>query len=176
MDINSPKFYNPGVAHRGFCCRPGTLNLTLLTRSSGKDVISIHARDTLEVTRSWLPDTIDAQGLTWSPDGRWLMIWESAGQGHKILVYTADGHLYKVWNGPRSISEEDRDIDLGPGVRLIDWSRTGAYVAVGDYSTRTTLLTVPSFTQSMSLQHTASIQPSDTLQVKVASMSALDHN
>jgi hypothetical protein len=96
VDINSPKFYHPGNASKGFSYRPGTKNLALLTRSGGKDIISIHARESLEVMRSWHPETIDAQGIVWSPDGRWLAAWESASQGHRIFVYTADGHLYKT--------------------------------------------------------------------------------
>lgn len=165
VDINSPKFYNAGVAAKGFSYRPVTSNLALLTRSDGKDVISIHAKDTLDVTRSWWPDTIDAQGICWSADGRWLVVWESASQGHKILVYTADGHLFKTWNGPVPISEEDSDITLGAGIRLFDGSRNGAVVAVGDYSRRVTILSAPSFTETTSLFHTTTVKPAESLQV-----------
>jgi WD repeat-containing protein WRAP73 len=165
VDIHSPKFYNAGVAAKGFSYRPKTSNLALLTRSGGKDVISIHARDTLDVARSWWPDTIDAQGLCWSADGKWLVVWESASQGHKILVYTADGHLFKTWHGPVLISEEDSDIALGAGIKLFDWSRTGALVAVGDYSRRVAILSAPSFTETTSLFHTASVKPVESLQV-----------
>lgn len=167
VDINSPKFYNAGVAARGFSYRPYTTNLALLTRSGGKDIISLHARDTLDVTRSWLPDTVDAQGICWSSDGRWLVVWESASQGHKIVVYTADGHLFTSWKGPLSLSEEDRDILLGPGIKLFDWSRTGAHVAIGDYSRRVTILAAPSFTESVSLLHATAVKPADSLQVWV---------
>ncbi|KAN0115491.1 hypothetical protein V8E51_005035 [Hyaloscypha variabilis] len=165
VDINSPKFYNAGVAAKGFSYRPVTSNLALLTRSGGKDVISIHAKVTLDVTRSWWPDTIDAQGISWSADGRWLVVWESASQGHKILVYTADGHLFKTWNGPVPISEEDSDIALGAGIKLFDWSRHGALVAVGDYSRRVTILSAPSFTETTSLFHTETVKPAESLQI-----------
>jgi hypothetical protein len=165
VDINSPKFYNAGVAAKGFSYRPVTSNLALLTRSGGKDVVSIHAKDTLDVTRSWWPDTIDAHGICWSADGRWLVVWESSSQGHKILVYTADGHLFKTWNGPLPISEEDSDIALGAGIKVFDWSRNGAFVAVGDYSRRVTILSAPSFTETTSLFHTTTVKPAESLQV-----------
>lgn len=173
VDINSPKFYNPGVAAKGFSYRPITSNLAVLTRSGGKDVISIHTKDTLDVTRSWWPDTIDAQGLCWSADGRWLVVWESVSQGHKILVYTADGHLFKTWNGPVPISEEDTDISLGAGIKLFDWARNGSLVAIGDYSRRVTILSTPSFTETTSLFHTASVKPADSLQVRSHFLSLL---
>ncbi|PMD66819.1 uncharacterized protein K444DRAFT_624293 [Hyaloscypha bicolor E] len=165
VDINSPKFYNAGVAAKGFSYRPVTSNLALLTRSGGKDVVSIHAKDTLDVTRSWWPDTIDAHGICWSADGRWLVVWESSSQGHKILVYTADGHLFKTWNGPVPISEEDSDIALGAGIKVFDWSRNGAFVAVGDYSRRVTILSAPSFTETTSLFHTTTVKPAESLQI-----------
>jgi hypothetical protein len=165
VDINGPKFYNPGSASKGISYRPLTRNLALLTRSGGKDVISIHARDTLEVVRSWAADTVDAQGLDWSPDGRWIVVWESAAQGHRALVYTADGHLFKSWNGPTPVSDEEADIALGAGIKLYDWARTGTNVAVGDYSKRVSVLAAPAFTETVSLLHTTAIKPSETLQI-----------
>jgi hypothetical protein len=166
VDISAPKFYNPGGAARGLSYRPRTSNLALLTRSGGKDIISIHSRDTLEVTRSWHPDAIDAQGLCWSPDGRWLAVWESASQGHRLLIYAADGYLYKTWNGPLPITEEDTDLALGAGIKLFEWNKTGSHVAIGDYSKRVTLLSAPSYMQSMNMLHTAVITPAETLQVR----------
>ena len=165
VDINGPKFYNSGSASKGISYRPVTKNLALLTRSGGKDVISVHARDTLEVVRSWAADTLDAQGLDWSPDGKWIVVWESAAQGHRALVYTADGHLFKSWNGPTPVSDEEADVALGAGIKLYDWARTGTNVAVGDYSKRISVLAVPAFTETVSLLHTTSIKPAEILQV-----------
>lgn len=165
VDISSPKFYNQGVAAKGTSYRPVTHNLAILTRSGGKDIVSVHAKNTLEVMRSWYPDTIDAQGLTWSPDGKWVAVWDSASQGHKLLIYTADGHLYKTWGGPTHVSEEEGDSALGAGIKLFAWNQTTSQVAIGDYSKRITLLTSPSFTVSMSLLHTTTIKPADALQV-----------
>jgi hypothetical protein len=169
VDINSPKLYHPGNASKGFSYRPGTRNLALLTRSGGKDIISIHTRETLEVMRSWHPETIDAQGILWSSDGRWLAAWESASQGHRIFVYTADGHLYKTWNGPTPTCHEEADIELGAGIKMLDWNKTGTHVAVGDYSTRVTLLATPAFNEFMNVAHTAAITPAESLQVRMVS-------
>ncbi|KAH8602306.1 hypothetical protein B0O99DRAFT_136598 [Bisporella sp. PMI_857] len=164
VDIGNPKFYNPGVAAKGLSYRPVTLNLALLTRTGGKDIISIHERHTLEVTRSWNPDTIDAQGLSWSADGRWLAVWESSSQGHQFLVYAADGYLYKSWNGPIPVAG-DVDLSSGPGIKMFEWNKPGTHVAIGDFSRRVTVLSVPAFTESMSLSHTAAVKPAENLQV-----------
>ncbi|KAF7879267.1 hypothetical protein EAF04_000464 [Stromatinia cepivora] len=165
VDISSPKLFTPGTAAKGFSHRPRSGNLTLLTRSGGKDVISIHKSGSLEVIRSWSPETIDAQGITWSPDGKWITIWESASQGHKLLVYTADGHLYKAWSGPTPAFEEDKDIALGAGIKSIEWSQTGTHIAISDYSRRIVLLAAPPFSESMILSHVLSVNPTDTLHI-----------
>jgi hypothetical protein len=166
VEINAPKFYSSGVSARGYSYRPESSHLALLTRSGGKDVISIHARNTLEVMRSWWPETIDAQGLSWSVDGRWLIVWESASQGHRLFVYTADGHLFKTWNGPVPISNEDSEPALGAGIKMLERSGNGAHIAIGDYSQRVTLLTAPWFTESMTMLHTGVVKPIDPLQVR----------
>lgn len=129
-------------------------------------MISIHKSGSLEVMRSWLPETVDAQGIIWSPDGRWITIWESASQGHKLLVYTADGHLYKAWNGPIQVLDEEKDIALGAGIKLVEWSQTGSHIAIGDYSRRVVLLAAPAFSESMILSHVPSVNPTDTLHVR----------
>ncbi|KAH7361045.1 hypothetical protein BKA65DRAFT_604274 [Rhexocercosporidium sp. MPI-PUGE-AT-0058] len=165
VEINSPKFYNPAVAGKGLSYRPGVRNLALLTRSGGKDIISIHSRDTLDVKRSWCPDTADAQGLQWSADGRWLAVWESASQGHRLLVYTADGHLFKSWNGPIPTSEDDTDLTLGAGIKLFGWSQNGIHMAIGDFTDRVTVLSAPSFSESMSVVHTTAVKPTESLQI-----------
>lgn len=166
VDIASPKLYHPGNWSKGFAYRPRTQNLALLTRNGGKDVISIHTTVAYEVMRSWNPDTIDAQALSWSPDGRWLAVVESAGQGHRILVYTADGHLYKVWNGPLP-TMDDKDIALGAGVKMLDWSASGEYLAMADFSSKVTLLSTPWFSGIMSLNHTTIIKPVTGLNVSL---------
>jgi WD40 repeat protein len=166
IEIVSPKLYGPGNSSKGYAYRPRTSSLALLTRTGGKDVLSIHAKHTYEVLRSWNSDTLDAQGLSWSPDGKWLAVVESAGQGHKILIYTADGHLFKVWNGAPPVSDEDQDLAMGAGVKLLEWASTGDYLAVGDYSSRVVLLSMPSFMAPLSLNHTTTIKPVNGLQVR----------
>ncbi|KAI9738148.1 MAG: hypothetical protein M1818_005577 [Claussenomyces sp. TS43310] len=165
IEIPSPKFFNPIAASRGYAYRPRTSQCALLTRTGGKDILSIHGTQTYEVVRSWHSDTIDAQSLSWSPDGRWLAVVESAGHGPRILVYTADGHLYKIWKGPLAITDDEKDASLGAGVKILHWTMSSDFVAVGDHSSKITLLSTPSFSESMTLNHSNAVRPANGFEI-----------
>ncbi|KAL0930839.1 WD40 domain-containing protein [Colletotrichum truncatum] len=165
VEIGNPKFHQAAAASRGFALRPGSGHLALLTRVTGKDIVSIHHPTTREVQRSWHPETVDAQGLAWTPDGRWLIIWESAAQGHKILFYTSDGHLFKTWAGPASFETEDKHFDLGAGVKLCQLSPDGARMAVCDHTRNVCVLESKSANTVMRLEHPSAIIPKDTVQI-----------
>jgi WD40 repeat protein len=165
IDISSPKVFSSSSASKCFSFRPETRHLALLTRSSGKDMVSIHGYPTRELQRSWAPDTIDAQGLAWSPDGRWLAVWDSPAHGHKVLFYTSDGHVFKTWSGPANPVPEDRDYALGAGVKSIQFSADAQYLAIGDSSRSVSVLSMASVTETMRLRHPKTLVPKETLQV-----------
>lgn len=166
VEVANPKFHTPASARNGFCFRPRTQHLTLISRTSGKDLISIHHPENREVQRSWYPDTIDAQGLLWSPDGQWLVIWESAAHGHKLLFYTPDGNLFKSWTGPQPLTGAEADVPLGPGVRLVEFSADATKLAIGDNSKRICIMSMASLSDHLRLSHPSTIVPTDTLQVR----------
>lgn len=167
VEIANPKFHaTPSACCRGFCFRPRTGHLAILTRLSGKDMISVHDPTTIQAQRSWFPDTVDAQGLIWDPDGHWLLTWEAPAHGHKVLFYSSDGNLLKTWSGPQPLVAADSDLRLGPGVKLLEFSADARRLAIGDSSRRICILDMASVTESLRLQHPNSIAPTDTLQVR----------
>lgn len=167
VEISNPKFYTTASAARGFSFRPHTHHLALLTRVSGKDTISIHSPESREVQRSWSPDLIDAQGLAWTPDGKWLVVWESAAQGHRVVFFTADGHKYQDWSaGHLQHAQGDMDYRVGAGVRLVTFSPDSQYIAIGDYSRAVCVLHTSAMREHKQLLHPLSIEPRDTIQVR----------
>jgi WD40 repeat protein len=167
VEIANPKFHaTPSACRRGYCFRPRSGHLSILTRISGKDMISIHDPTSLQPQRSWLPDTLDAQGLIWAPDGNWLLTWEAAAHGHKVLFYSSDGNLLRTWSGPQPLVAADSDPGLGPGVKLLEFSADARRLAIGDSSRRICILDMASVTESLRLQHPNSIAPTHTLQVR----------
>ncbi|GAB1217919.1 hypothetical protein ATERTT37_007162 [Aspergillus terreus] len=148
--IKSPKF-----AHtNGFGYRPKTRQFAVLLKPDASDLLTIHDFRTYElINRAVLP-TVDAQGLKWSPDGRWVAVWEAASAGTKVLIFTADGQLFRTYTGlPGS------DISLDLGVRGIEWSpvspQSGAseFLVVGKADGTVEILRTKTFSCSTSLSH-----------------------
>ncbi|KAI1432328.1 hypothetical protein GGR50DRAFT_613379 [Xylaria sp. CBS 124048] len=164
VEINNPKFFSTVSAPRGYSFRPGSRHLALLTRTSGRDMISIHSAETHEIQRSWNPETVDAQGLAWTPDGRWLVVWESPAHGTRVLLFTPDGHLFKEWRGGHQHSALNDMDQYGPGVRSIAFSPSGRYTAVIDGSPRICLIN-DRLAEEARLHHPQTIVPKETLQI-----------
>ncbi|OJJ45745.1 hypothetical protein ASPZODRAFT_520397 [Penicilliopsis zonata CBS 506.65] len=148
--IKSPKFSHPN----GFGYRSKTRQLAILLKPEASDLLTIHEFQSYElINRAVLP-TVDAQGLKWSPDGTWIAVWETASAGTKVVIYTADGQLYRTYTGPPG---EDSTFDLG--VKAIEWapadSRTGSseLLAVAKVDGNIDILTSGTFSCSVSLSH-----------------------
>ncbi|KAI3337096.1 hypothetical protein HD806DRAFT_26826 [Xylariaceae sp. AK1471] len=164
VEISNPKFFSTMSALKGHSFRPNTHHLALLTRAAGKDMISIHAAGTREIQRSWSPETIDAQGLAWTPGGRWLAVWDSPAHGTRVLFCTSDGHIFKDWRGAfPQIAPYDID-QYGPGVKTLGFSPNGRYTAVADGSNHICILN-DRLVEEVRFHHVQTVEPKETLQI-----------
>ncbi|KAI9846635.1 MAG: hypothetical protein M1838_001212 [Thelocarpon superellum] len=153
IEIRDPKSVSAG---HGYGYRPRTGHFALLTRPAAGDMVTIHAPGAYEVLHSFTVATVDAQGLKWSPCGRWIALWDSASSGYRVLIYTADGHLYRTFMGAQL------DGSGGLGVKSVEWSRRGDYLAIGDHEKQVTLLNSSTFSPVMYLNHTNLIDQPQT--------------
>lgn len=135
--IKSPKF-----AHSlGYGYRPRTGQLAALLKPDASDILTIHEYRSYKLLNRAVLPTVDAQGLKWSPDGKWIAVWELASAGTKVLIFTADGQLFRTYTGPSGV---DDAFDLG--VKQIEWSpapgeeATSHILAVGKVSGNIDLL------------------------------------
>ncbi|KAI9660649.1 MAG: hypothetical protein M1821_010001 [Bathelium mastoideum] len=140
--------------------------LALLSRVGSRDILSFHAPQTLQVLSSTDLPSVDARGLKWSPDGRWLAIWEAHAYGTKVWIYTADGHLYRTYTGDEPKETEDAEL----GTRCIEWSPTGEWLALGGSDRRVTLLNTRTFAPLVHLDHSPHIHLPSTSSVYVESL------
>ncbi|POR34842.1 WD repeat-containing protein WRAP73, partial [Tolypocladium paradoxum] len=176
VEIGNPKFHHPSSASRGFSIHPGTGHLALLTRVGGKDIVSIHDPATRQVKRSWCPETIDGQGLSWTRDGQWLLLWESPAQGRRLFLYTPDGQRFRTIGdsilpqGQPSNAEPDLEL----GIKTCQLSSNAELCAIGDHSRGVAVFSTQTWRETMSLLHPSTIVPRDTLQVWQEQLGATD--
>lgn len=137
--IKSPKFCNPSSQGHGY--RPQTKQLAILLKPEASDLLTIHEVHSYETISKVSLPTVDAQGLKWSPDGRWIAIWDAASNGTKVLIYTADGQHFRTYTGRNDV-ENTHDL----GVKCIEWAplkprqQNGEVLAIGKYDGTVDLL------------------------------------
>jgi hypothetical protein len=109
---------SPKLAHSlGYGYRPRTGQLAILLKPETTDILTIHESQSYDLVNRTVLPTIDAQGLKWSPDGKWIAVWDVASAGTKVLIFTADGQLFRTYTNT-SGPEDENDT----GVRHIEWS------------------------------------------------------
>ena len=113
--------------------RPGSAHLALLIRPAAHDHLLLLDAGAFEVYRSIELPITDAQAVCWSPDGRWLAVQDAISAGYRILIYTADGHLFKVLLGGQDAET------VGHGAKSLMWSPNSQLLAIGDVEDRVML-------------------------------------
>lgn len=164
VEIVSPKWYHPASAPRAYSVRPSTGHLVLLTRVGGRDMLSIHDPASRQLQRSWHPETNDSQGVTWSPNGQWLLVWDAAIHGRRLLLYTSDGQLFRSLDGCNNGLDEITA--LVHGIRFCRFSPNGELCVVCDHSPSVAILETGSWRRDVTLIHPSTITPGDTVQVR----------
>ena len=128
VEIRDPKY---AVACHDF--RPTSGHLALLTRGNAQDILMILGPGSCEVLRSIELGTVDAQSVQWSRNGYWIAVRDVASAGHRVLIFTADGHLFRTFSGLETLSE------VRLGVNCTEWTSADTLL-VGDNNDTATLL------------------------------------
>ena len=144
--INAPKFTHSG----GFGYRPRTGQFAILLKPETTDILTIHETHTYQLISCACLPTVDAKGVKWSPDGRWIAVWETPSAGTKVLVYTADGQYFTTYTGPASL-DDDSAFDVG--VRSIEWSPT-----IGGYEEPSRFLAVGKIDATVDILQTKTVR------------------
>ncbi|VEL28041.1 unnamed protein product [Protopolystoma xenopodis] len=105
---------------------PGGSLLALLERRDLRDHISLFEcnETSWRLLRNFILDeTDDADGLLWSPDGRYLAVYDSCLK-YRLLVYSIDGRKLASYS---AFPEENQSL----GIKTVNWSPTGQLLAIG---------------------------------------------
>ncbi|KAJ4410161.1 hypothetical protein N0V91_002170 [Didymella pomorum] len=166
-EVRDPKF--AGREGRGWGYRPSSTGSTgieggagrggvmaMLCRTSGMDVLVLLASRTYAlINRVDLP-TVDAAGLKWSRDGRWIAIWDAPSTGYNLYIYTADGHLYRKITRESSNDVREWSVE-GLGIKSVEWVPGTEWLAVGGWDRRVRILSTRTFAPVVFLDHTTTI-------------------
>jgi hypothetical protein len=114
--------------------RPNSGHLAFLSRPAAQDILTVHNTESYSVMKSVVLQTLDAQGLKWSPDGKWLAIWDTPSTGTKIHIFTADGSHY------RTVVFGDDTKEVALGVKTLCWNPNSDQLAIGDFNQNVTIL------------------------------------
>lgn len=142
-EIKDPK----SPSSRAHSLRPHTGHLAILTRSSARDLVTVLSPDRKKVEYTLIAATVDAQGIKWSPDGRWIVVWDTATAGTGVCVYTATGQLFKKFSSGGEVE------DLGYGVQSVEWSHDSRFLIAMMNDGKVVFLNAKSFQPATVLEY-----------------------
>ncbi|KAK4632318.1 hypothetical protein CLAFUW4_02753 [Fulvia fulva] len=136
--------------------RPGKASsglFALLTRNGADDNLALHFPSLTSATAPIKLPTVDAQLLSWSPDGRWLAILDVPTASPNLHIYTPDGHLFRSY-------PTNKDADDGLSTKNMAWSADGRYLALSKHDGKVELLNTKTFSPLAILEHNTTIDQS----------------
>ncbi|KAF9957954.1 WD repeat-containing protein wrap73 [Mortierella alpina] len=147
--------------------------LAIVERRECRDYVSIYATEnywtrppvhTFGIADESDGGIKDAEGIAWSPDGRYFVVWENPIYEFKVAVYSLDGRCvgrYEVQpdmdgqpqHGHRSFSSGGG----GMGVKSVCWHPGSKMLALGGYDQKIRLLNHLTWKSILEFHHTAHV-------------------
>ncbi|KAF2168194.1 hypothetical protein M409DRAFT_21638 [Zasmidium cellare ATCC 36951] len=137
--------------------RPGNRSpplFAVLSRIGAEDHLSLHFPSLRQPPPPSKLPTIDAQSISWSPDGRWLAVLDVPTASQSLHIYTPDGHLFRSYPSAK-------EAELGLGIKSIAWSADGRVLALTKFDGLVELLNTKTFTRIAMIEHSTTIYQHD---------------
>lgn len=137
--------------------RPGNKSpplFAMLSRIGADDHLSLHFPSLRQPPPPTKLPASDAQGISWSPDGRWLAVLDVPTASPSLYIYTPDGHPFRSY--PSS-----KEIEIGLGVKNIAWSPDGRILALTKHDGFVELLNTRTFMPVAMVEHGTTIHQHD---------------
>ena len=140
----------PKYADRGYAFRSDGKYFALAERMDCKDYISIFDCSDWTMIKRWPADTEDLDNLVWSPDGRFIAVWEPSIK-YRVLIYYPDGRLVHTYSA----------YDNGLGIKRVRWSPSGQFLSIGSYDQKCRLLNYYTWQPMIEFTHPKQLNYSD---------------
>ncbi|KAJ8907637.1 hypothetical protein NDN08_007746 [Rhodosorus marinus] len=135
----------PGPRHgaKGINFRSDGSYAAVASRKSGRDLVTIYDTVSWRETASFDPLTKDLAGLSWSPDGHCLAVWDSRME-YFLGLFTANGILLNRYTAYRNAL----------GVVAVEWSALGEMIAVASCDGYVRILATATWRVLCEFEHT----------------------
>ncbi|KAG0065088.1 WD repeat-containing protein wrap73, partial [Podila epicladia] len=144
-----------------FSVRADLQYVAMVERRDCKDYVAIHATEhfwTRPAIHSFVvPELMDVEGVLWSPDGRYLVMWENPKMDYKVVVYSMDGRCHGVYQAQDVGSVSGLAGPVFMGVKSVCWHPGSKLFVVGGYDQKIRVLNYMTWTSVLELEHTSSI-------------------
>ncbi|KAI8617294.1 WD40-repeat-containing domain protein [Chytriomyces sp. MP71] len=139
--IQFPKFKD-----KGYCFRKDGRYFALAERKECKDTVSIYDCEDWTLLKHFPVDTSDLEDIAWSPDGRFIAVWECLLE-YKMLIYSPDGRLITSYSA----------YEPGLGIKSAAWSPSSQFLAIGSYDDKCRLIHNMTWKPLIDLAHPAQL-------------------
>ena len=103
--------------------------MALAERRDCKDFVSLFDCSMWELIRHFPVETNDLAGISWSPDGKVLCVWDSI-LDYKLFLYSIDGRCLATYSA----------YEHALGIKCVKWSPTSQFLAIGSFDQKLRIL------------------------------------
>ncbi|CAI2728854.1 unnamed protein product [Schistosoma spindalis] len=144
VSVSYLKFPKACANNLAFC--PGGRYLALLERRNFQDHLSLFdCRLQWTILWNMTLETDDAVGVVWSPDGRYILVYDNCLR-YKVSIYSVGGKHLSTYCAYKPTQEL-------LGIKSVSWSPTGQLLALGSYDQKCRLLNDFNWTCLACLKH-----------------------
>ncbi|KAG9286963.1 hypothetical protein G9A89_001201 [Geosiphon pyriformis] len=119
----------------------------LAERRDGKDYIGIYdCNNAWRLLKHFVVDTVDLENLAWSPDGRYIAVWDNRID-YRVLIYTPDGRCQKSYSA----------YEMELGVKTATWAPSSQFLAVSSYDQKIRFLNHYNWSPTIEFLHTSPV-------------------
>mmetsp|Transcript_26839 Transcript_26839/g.43836 ORF Transcript_26839/g.43836 Transcript_26839/m.43836 type:complete len:432 (-) Transcript_26839:209-1504(-) len=137
--------------------------MAVAIRRDTKDQVQIYACESWELVKTFPVDTNDLAGIAWSPNSQYLCVWDSPTE-YNVLIYLPDGRLMHKYQAYQNAM----------GARLVEWSPSSQFLAVGSYDQKARLLNEITFKVVTEYSHTEKVDDNSVVMYRESQINPLE--